>query len=152
MQVQIVAHRLPGLTCGEHGNVHIAIQRGKEAVYPVPCDIDVATWTFECEAVEAGGSIDFRGPYAQGKRGDRFVYLSWGTVEGEGGFSMFGRIKLMLAAVPADALPAALEPGKRLVGVLDLVDDRGRMRYASVRPPAIQWSVEDATAWEAATT
>ena len=29
--------------------------------------------------------LDFRGPYVQGKRGERFLYLSWGCVDASGG-------------------------------------------------------------------
>jgi hypothetical protein len=140
MLLEIVAHKLPGLTFGQYTNVHIAIQRGKENIEAVRGDAANARWSFECQTVEADGALDFRGPYIQGKRGERFVYLSWGTLDGAGALTMFGRIKLMLAAVPDATLAEALKPGKRLVGTLDLVDEKGRLRYASVRPPAIVWS------------
>jgi len=141
MQIEIVANKLPGLSFGEYSNLHIAIQRGNETLGAVPGNVDLATWTFECETLEVEGGIDFRGPYIQGKKGDRFVYLSWGEVDGAGVFRMFGRIKLMLAVVPAATIEEALKPDKRLVGTLDLVDEKGRLRYASVLPPKIEWSV-----------
>ena len=52
-----------------------------------------------------------RGPYIQGPPGGRFIYLSWGTVDGEGQFEMFRRTKLLLADVPTDVLEAAATSG-----------------------------------------
>jgi len=34
-----------------------------------------------------------------------------------------------------------LQPGKRLVGTVGLTDEQGWPRCATVRPPAIVWSV-----------
>ena len=42
---------------------------------------------------------DFRGPAVQGKRGERFLYLTWGDVGPDGEFEMFRRAKLMLDRV-----------------------------------------------------
>jgi len=71
---------------------------------------------------------DFRGPAVQGKKGERFVYLTWGTVAGDS-FSMFRRAKLMLADLPADADEVTVD--------VDLTDERGRPR-CRLRPSAIR--------------
>jgi hypothetical protein len=97
---------LPGRTCGEHDDVHVGVQRKQEVVDVVPGDATRATWTVEVTTkVGTDGGLDFGGPFVHGKRGERFVYLSWS--EGTGG--MFRRAKLMLAEAPvADAVTARI--------------------------------------------
>jgi len=85
--------------------------------------------------------VDVKGPYVQGAPGGRFIYLSWGTVDARGVFTMFRRAKLMLDAVPADVLDAAAR-GDVLVACLGLTDACGEPRCARVVPPAITWTVE----------
>jgi hypothetical protein len=97
-------------------------------------------WSFPVTVVSDGDDIDFRGPHVQGKRGDRFFYLSWETVNDNGDFEMFRRTKLMLAAVPADVLRAANETGMVLVGELGLTAADGSPVCAAVRPPKIIWT------------
>ncbi len=55
--------------------------------------------------VDRAGSMDWRGPVVQGKRGERFVYLTWVSRRPDGSFEMFRRAKLMLDRVD----PAVLE-------------------------------------------
>jgi hypothetical protein len=78
----------------------------------------------------------------QGRRGDRFLYLSWGSVDASGRFEMFRRAKLMLDAVSPELVAAATRPGHRLVGTLGLTHDDGMPRCAAVRPPVITWTAE----------
>ena len=66
----------------------------------------------------------------QGRKGERFVYLTWGSVTG-GGFSMFRRAKLMLADLP-DRAEVTVD--------VELTDERGMPRCARLRPPAIRVS------------
>jgi hypothetical protein len=77
----------------------------------------------------------------QGRPGQRFIYLSWGTVDEAGAFTMFRRAKLMLDAIPADVLDAAARGGL-LVGCLGLTDARGTPLCARVVPPQIVWTAE----------
>ena len=81
-----------------------------------------------------------RGPYIQGRPGDRFIYLYWGSLDGDRRMDMFRRAKLMLDAVPSEVLAKAAESGV-LVGRLRLTDAKGQPMCAAVRPPAIDWSV-----------
>ncbi|MFY9921104.1 MAG: DUF5990 family protein, partial [Mycobacterium sp.] len=101
-----------------------------------PGDATTATWAIDCEV---NGS-DVRGPHIQGRPGDRFIYLNWGSVDGDGRMDMFRRAKLMLDAVPSEVLAKAAKSGL-LVGRLGLTDAKGQPLCASVRPPAIDWSV-----------
>jgi hypothetical protein len=76
----------------------------------------------------------------QGKRGDRFIYLTWGNVGPDDKFEMFRRAKLMLDRVAPDVIEAADRAG-RLDAVVDLTGGDGGPRCARVDPPAIAWSV-----------
>ncbi|MBT2540700.1 monooxygenase [Streptomyces sp. ISL-44] len=156
MRIRIEAVELPGLTCppgatvdgGEpfYGNVHVAVQRRDrpaELLDPQPGDARTATWTLECTVVASPTGPDVKGPYVQGRPGGRFVYLSWGTVDEEGAFTMFRRAKLMLDAVPGQVLKAAADGGL-LVGRLGLTDACGEPVCARVVPPRITWVAEPA--------
>jgi len=147
VDVRIVGSNLPGRTFDDaphdgcvHSNVHVGVQCRREVVEMVPGDAPTAEWTFPVSVVSTGGDVDFRGPHVQGKRGDRFIYLSWGTVDDQGTFEMFRRSKLMFAAVPGDVLDAANQPGRVLVGALELTAADGSPVCAAVRPPKISWT------------
>lgn len=154
MRIRIDATDLPGLTCSPAGsgtgeqhypNVHVAVQgrRQTDLLDPVRGDAAGASWTFECTALpDTPHGVDLRGPHIQGRPGERFVYLSWGTVAPDGTFTMFRRAKLMLDHVPADTLAAALDSGS-LVGRLGLADARGEPLCARVVPPRITWTAGD---------
>lgn len=135
---------LPGRRCavGEgYDNVHVGVQRRKEVVELHPGDAASATWSFDVEARDTPeGGVDFHGPYVQGRRGERFVYLSWGTVDGDGTFTMFRRAKLHLADVDPDTLARAAAGEGRLVAHLGLTDTCGLPICARVRPPNVTWS------------
>jgi hypothetical protein len=104
-------------------------------------DAPSALWELTIETRRNDGELDFRGPYVQGKRGDRFLYLSWGTLDEGGRFEMFRRAKLMLRGVDDDVVRAASEPGHLLVGTVKLTDGRGCPRCAAVWPPDVTWTV-----------
>ena len=127
MRLVIRGHHLPGRTCGPYDNVHVALQAKSEPVGLVPADADAAEWIADVRT----GDGDFRGPAVHGKRGERFVYLTWGTVDGDS-FTMFRRAKLMMADLPADADEVIVD--------VDLTDERGMPRCARLRPPAIRFA------------
>ena len=149
MDVRIVGVELPGRTCVDprpdglaYENVHVGVQRRKEVVDTVPADAPSAVWELTVDPVTRDGTLDFRGPFVQGRRGGRFMYLSWGSVDGEGHFEMFRRAKLMLDAVTPQMVRDADRPGHRLVGTLGLTHSDGMPRCAAVRPPVISWTVD----------
>ena len=65
-------------------DVIFAIQRGKDE--PVnqlrSTGVDV-TYDITIGVVQSDGQTDFRGPFVQGPRGGRFVYVSSGTLAGD---------------------------------------------------------------------
>lgn len=147
MLMRIHGHHLPGRCCHPadvddgYENVHVGVQRRREVVELRPGDADSADWRFEVEALtRPDGSSDVRGPFVQGRPGDRFVYLSWGTVDAAGGFTMFRRAKLMFDGVDAATLALAAASGGALVATLGLTLPDGTPLCAAVRPPRVTWS------------
>lgn len=146
MRIRIDAVDLPGLTRPAHGNIHIAVQRRDrpaELLEPQPGDAPSATWTLECTTSSSPTGTEVKGPYVQDRLGRRFIYLSWGTVDEAGIFTMFRRAKLMLDEVPSDVLAAAARDGL-LIGSLGLSDAHGNPLCARVVPPHITWTAEPA--------
>lgn len=154
MQVRIEGHTLPGRTCapadapGSYDGVHVGVQRRQEVVDLVPGDAPSASWSFDVTTrVADDGALDFGGPYVHGRRGDRFLYLSWGTVADAGTFTMFRRAKLHFADVPSSVLAAAAAVGATgtgtgtLIARLGLTDACGNPLCARVRPPVVTWTV-----------
>jgi hypothetical protein len=144
VRIRIDGVDLPGRACGpddgipSYANVHVAVQRRDrpaELLDPQPGDAARASWTLECTVT----GTDVKGPFVQGRPGNRFVYLSWGSVDGSGAFTMFRRAKLVLDAVPTDVLEAAVRDGQ-LTGRLGLTDDRGHPLCARVVPPRVTWT------------
>jgi Family of unknown function (DUF5990) len=154
LEIRIEAFDLPGRSCGPspdapggYHNVHVGVQRRNrrdELLGLVPGDAPSATWTMEATAKRSSGGVDLLGPYIQGGPGGRFIYLSWGTVDDGGAFTLFRRAKLWLDAVPPPVLAHAVELG-RLVGRLGLTDRKGNPLCAGVRSPVIEWSAAAGT-------
>jgi hypothetical protein len=142
--VRIEGVDLPGATCGPspvnpggHHGILVGVQRRAkptEWLGLTPGDAPSVTWELPC-SVEGD---DITGPWVQGPRGGRFVYLSW--LHGEDR-TMFRRAKLPLgpASVDPSVLAVAKERGV-LVCRIGLTDERGNPRCASVGPQAMAWS------------
>lgn len=145
MEIVIHGHNLPGRSFRSAGvplhNVHVAVQVRDAPVDLVPADADEATWTLDVNVVDVDGGIDFRGPAVHGKRGDRFLYLTWGEVTVDHPFAMFRRAKLMLDRIDPALVATSRADGRALRAEIDLTDGYGGPRCARVDPPALQWSV-----------
>ena len=142
--VTIEGYDLPGRHCDPHDtdavyeDVHVGVQRRKEVVDLVPGDAPSARWTFDVTTkIADDGTLDFGGPYVHGRRGDRFLYLSWGA--GADGHHMFRRAKLNFADCDPTVIAAALRSGTVTVRV-NLSDRWGQPRCARVKPPDASWS------------
>ncbi|HET6166632.1 MAG TPA: DUF5990 family protein [Marmoricola sp.] len=131
MRLVIEGHHLPGSTCGQYSDVHVGVQLGRDPADLVRADAETARWELDIDVLDRDGATDFRGPAVQGRRGERFVYLTWG--EGSGSrFAMFRRAKLVLAEMP--------DPWARTVTArLHLTDEHGHARCARLEPPALEW-------------
>jgi hypothetical protein len=136
LTVVIEGVEMPGRTCGPPGgpcsyvNIHVGVQRKQEVVDLVPGDADSATWTLDVTAKEIDDGLDYTGPFVHGRRGDRFVYLSWGVVDDDG-FHMFRRAKLRFADVAPEVLWAAVRSGT-LRWRMGMTDEKGNPRCARV--------------------
>jgi hypothetical protein len=146
VNIVIEGHNLPGRTwhapgTDPLGNVHVAVQLGRDPDGLVPGDATTASWSVDVRLIVGDdGALDFRGPAVQGKRGERFLYLTWGDVSLHG-FAMFRRAKLMLHRVDPALVREADAEGRSLVASVDLTDGQGGPRCARVDPPALRWSV-----------
>ena len=145
MRVTIRGTNLPGrqFHAGDctYYNVHVGVQERRDPVGLVRGDAASATWDVDIRVdVGTDGALDFKGPAVQGKRGERFVYLTWGNVGSDGSFDMFRRAKLMLNRVEPQLLRGADHDAKHLVATVDLTDGRGGPRCARLDPPALTWS------------
>jgi Family of unknown function (DUF5990) len=147
VQIVIEARDLPGRSCGPsperpngHHNVHVGVQRRNrpdDLDGLTPGDAPAARWVLECKATQTTAGLDLTGPFIQGRPGNRFIYLSWGTVDDEG-FRMFRRAKLVLDQIPPQVLERAVKHG-RLVARLGLTDQRGNPACADQRS-GIEWA------------
>lgn len=140
----IIGVELPGRSfCRPDGSemrdVRVGIQLRRDPFGLVRGDADEARWEVDVDVVELEDSFDFRGPAVQGKRGERFMYLTWGNVSAAGEFEMFRRAKLMLNRVDPQLMRSAARHG-HLEARLGLTGDDGGPRCARVDPPAIAWS------------
>ena len=148
MRVVITGVNLPGrVFCCPDGsemeNVHVGVQLRRDPAQLVRGDATEARWELDVDVVDKDGLLDFRGPAVQGKRGERFIYLTWGNVDATNGFEMFRRAKLMLDRIDPELIESAARDG-HLAATVDLTDDRGGPRCARVDPPALAWSVPPA--------
>lgn len=143
IEIVIRARELPGRTFGPYRDVEVGVQVGKETIEPIAGDARSASWRVEARAVRGTSRrLALRGPAIHGRGDERFLYLVW-RARGETRPEMFRRAKLQLDAV-SDAQLAALGGGQRLVAELGLTDACGGPLCASVRPPAVRWSIEPA--------
>jgi len=142
MLLQIQGHHLPGRVWRArdeyYDNIHVGIQVGKQPSELVRGDAESSSWTIPIEVVAREDGPDFRGVAVQGRRGERFVYLTWGDVGEDGSFAMFRRAKLMLAD-----LEPFVGSTQKVIARVDLTDARGGPQCARLRPPAM--TLEPAT-------
>jgi uncharacterized protein DUF5990 len=140
VQLQIIGRRLPGSSWSGRRGIHVGVQRDGEVVGLVTGDAADAVFDIDLDIIEGSdGEPDFRGPYVHGRRGERFVYLSWGEVGEDGTFAIFRRLKLHLTPLLEQAPKESVLAANRIQAVLELTDTRGRPLAASVRPPWVTW-------------
>jgi hypothetical protein len=75
MRLVIRGRDLPGASRPGFDRIGVGLQVRSVPVGVVAGDAASAQWETEVSVVDD----DFRGPAVHGKRGERFVYLTWGT-------------------------------------------------------------------------
>jgi hypothetical protein len=112
-------------------NVQVGIQRGRDAAWLTYADVSGATWEIDVDVAERDGARPLPGSVVQGRRGERFICLTWGDVGTDGSFEMFRRAKLMLIEVDREVVRAARD-ADHLVARVVLTGDDGS-------PAAHEW-------------
>src|SRR6187200_476335 len=129
MRIVIEGHDLPGAEFVSDGellrNVHVGVQVGNEPVGLVRGDAGMARWELDVTARDDDSGLDVRGPGIHGRKGERFLYLTWGDVGSDGAFTMFRRAKLMVRDIEPETLATAVSTDGVLVASVSLTDDRG---------------------------
>ncbi|MET0800108.1 MAG: DUF5990 family protein [Actinomycetota bacterium] len=147
--VEIRGRNLPGRRCdpepggSPYENVHVGLARRTETVELEPGDAPAVRWRFEMEILDEEEALDFRGPYVSGGRGERSLGLRWGTLDDDDGtFTVFRAAKFRLWELDPDVVREASSSG-RLIALVDLTDEEGYPRCATVRSPDVTWSAKD---------
>jgi Family of unknown function (DUF5990) len=133
MRLTVRGRDLPGTQFAESSNVHVGLQVRRDAAGLVRGDATSATWVTDVTVIDKPDGGDYRGEAVQGRRGERFLYLAWGTVEGQQ-FTMFRRAKLMLNDCPEN-----LRSRQAVVVELPLTQDDGSPRCARVPAHLLTW-------------
>jgi hypothetical protein len=133
VRIVIEGRSLPGRHFAEHDNVHVALQVRSDPEGPVRGDAPSARWETVVRRVDG----DVRGPAVHGRRGERFLYLTWGDPHGDD-WSMFRRAKLMLDPV----LAPLGDDVELLTAAVDLTDSSGGPRCARLAPPDVVWTAQ----------
>jgi hypothetical protein len=155
LSLRIVGRKMPGLVFGkdsgalvERSPVYVGVQKkGGEVVSLVPGDAPRAVFDLSIEVdwsrSAQTAAPDFRGPFVHGKRGDRFLYLSWGQLDPDGTFTMFRRAKLHLSKIRRDVIVGAMSSVEvpLVEASLDMTDAHGGPICGSAADRALRWDV-----------
>lgn len=99
LRVVLVVSPLPQ-GCGPGaGTLSLGLQSGRDGLVRGEHTDDRARFEVEIRAVSTPDGLDFLGPLVHGKRGDRFMYLSWGHADGPNQHRGFRRLKVYLSPV-----------------------------------------------------
>ncbi|HEX6040075.1 DUF5990 family protein [Longimicrobium sp.] len=112
------------------------VQRGKDELLEparTPADALVFDFTARVGGSRADAAPNFLGPYAQGPRGDRFVYVNTGVSAGQMGSPWRRRAKVRLSGVGWDLVEQAMAaPGAVLQARIEGTGADGTPACASV--------------------
>jgi hypothetical protein len=87
------------------------LQRGRdECVDPVRSDGGDVTFELTIQVKPGDDAPDFRGPFVQGPKGDRFIYVRIGTLAGDADSCWTRRLKIPLAGIPGSLIEDAQSP------------------------------------------
>ena len=123
---------LPPPDWGEHSEIWLGIQSGKDVVQQVKLPADKVM--FEAELRVTGEATpNFLGPFAHGTVQERFVYLCWGQPH-LGHWAGFRRVKIPLTGLTWENLKS-----DRLHAQLRCTDSKGGPICATVKGDVLNW-------------
>jgi hypothetical protein len=137
--IEIVCTELPG---ARNRSLQLGIQRDEVITEAAPVDAKRIVFRPTLRArPNADGSVNFLGPFAQGPKAERFIYLNWVESNGKVLTAMIGRIKLQLNHITWAAVKKAAEGNKPLRVKLALTNAKGNPVMASLRADAAKWEL-----------
>jgi Family of unknown function (DUF5990) len=131
LTLHLTSSRLP-----ERPELCVAVQKGRDELVDVT-PVSSGSVTFDVPVSFDG---DWRGPFVQGPKKERFLYLVWGPRDDSGEVIRQGRSKIMLGPV-SDLAEEAAAKERGLTVDLDLTDGKGGPRHAQVKGDAATWRI-----------
>jgi hypothetical protein len=142
LTIEIICTKPPGKKVGERQSVHLAIQKDTDLLDAKPADQDPIVFKPVLRVEEhADGSPNFLGPFAQGPRSQRFIYLVWADMPRGQAAQRFSRIKLQLNHLKWADVQKALTRKKPIKVTLSLTDAKGQPVVATIRPNGAKWDL-----------
>jgi hypothetical protein len=139
VSIEIICTELPG---SGPGSLHLGIQRDRVIIEAASTDSECVVFKPTLRARRnADGSVNFLGPFAQGPKAERFIYLNWATTNGKVLTAMVGRIKLHLNHIKWASVEKAAVENKPIRVRLSLTSAKGNPVVASVRPNVARWEL-----------
>jgi hypothetical protein len=128
--IQIECTDLPSIE-----NLWVGIQEGKSVVQQTKLPAETVTFTAELRIrnTESDPAPNFLGPFAQGTKDDRFIYICWGS-PAHGGWHGVRRAKLPLGTLTWRAIKSGTIKAK-----LRCTDAKGGPICATVKPSHLEW-------------
>jgi hypothetical protein len=137
--IEIACVQLPG---AGSNSLHLGIQRDKLIIQAASADSRRIVFKPNIRARRnADGSVNFLGPFAQGPKSERFIYLNWVTTNGKVLTSQVGRIKLHLSHIKWPVVEKAAEANRPIRVKLALTNAKGKPVMASIRQGAAEWEL-----------
>jgi hypothetical protein len=135
--IEIVCTDLP---LAENRSLHLGIQRDDVITDAAPTHSKRIVFRpiFRARR-DADGAVNFLGPFAQGPKAGRFIYLNWATTNGGVLTAMIGRIKLHLNHITWAAVKQAAEGNEPIRVKLALTNAKGGPVMASLRADVAAW-------------
>jgi Family of unknown function (DUF5990) len=142
IEIEILCTDLPGVEWQGHTPLHLGIQRDKAVIEIASAGAErIRFHPMLRVRRNPDGSANFLGPFAQGPRTERFIYLNWLTLRGTEIASHVGRIKLHLNHLSFADVKKAADRDRPIRVTLCLTSPKNSPVMASVRPGAAKWEL-----------
>jgi hypothetical protein len=140
--IEILCTNLPDAAWAGGGTLHLGIQNGDKVLDPTPVDRKSLVFRPVLRVRRhTDGSANFLGPFAQGPRSERFIYLNWVVLKDGAVIAAPGRIKLHLSHIPWSSIESVVGAGKPIKVTLALSNSSGKPLFASFRADTAQWAL-----------